>query len=191
MPIRNNNSAWGWLAILFHWLTAIAVIGLFASGIWMVDLTYYSEWYTTAPYWHKSVGMLLLFLLVARLGWRLLNPTPDHEPTVSRPERIAAGLAQLVLYLLLFTVVFAGYLIPTANGDPVEVFGWFTIPASVTGLEFFDLAQEDLAGVVHKYAAWTLVIIAGIHASGALKHHFFDRDNTLRRMLGIGPGNRK
>ena len=185
MSIRNTRNGWGWLAIGFHWLTALAVIGLFASGIWMVDLSYYSEWYNTAPHWHKSVGILLLFLLVVRVTWRMVSLTPEHEPTVSRPERIAAGIAQLLLYLLLFGVVISGYLVPTANGEPVEVFGWFAVPAGITGLDFFGMAQEDLAGIIHKYAAWGLVIIAGIHAAGALKHHFIDRDNTLKRMLGI------
>lgn len=185
MSIRNTRHSWGWLSVIFHWLTALAVIGLFASGIWMVDLTYYSEWYTTAPHWHKSVGMLLLFIVIVRLAWRLLNPTPAHEASVSRPERIAAAIAQVLLYLLLFTVLLAGYFIPTANGEPVEVFGWFTVPASLTGLDNFGMAQEDLAGTIHKYAAWTLVIVAGIHAAGALKHHFIDRNATLKRMLGI------
>ena len=39
-----------------HWVSAIVIIGMFAVGLWMVDLTYYSEWYKTAPHWHKSVG---------------------------------------------------------------------------------------------------------------------------------------
>ncbi|MDX1442732.1 MAG: cytochrome b [Gammaproteobacteria bacterium] len=185
MGIRNSRTGWGWLAVTFHWLTALAVIGLFASGIWMVDLTYYNKWYNTAPHWHKSIGMLLMFLLVARLAWRLFSVTPEHEASVSKPERIAAGIAQVLLYLLLFTVVLAGYLIPTANGNPVEVFDWFTVPASITGMDLFGMAQEDLAGKIHEYAAWALVIIAGVHAAGALKHHFIDRNDTLKRMLGI------
>ena len=52
---RNTKLSYGLIAIASHWLSAVAVIGLFAMGVWMVELTYYSPWYKTAPHWHKSV----------------------------------------------------------------------------------------------------------------------------------------
>lgn len=185
MSIRNSSTAWGWPSILLHWLTALTVIGLFALGWWMVDLTYYSDWYHRAPYWHKSIGILLLVTVTVRLAWRLLNPVPEHEPGISRIEKTAANIAHVLLYVLLFATMLAGYFISTAEGDPVEVLGWFEIPALVSGVELFGMAQEDLAGEIHEYLAWSLVILAAIHAIGALKHHFIDRNRTLKRMLGI------
>jgi cytochrome b561 len=74
----------------------------------------------------------------------------------------------------------SGYLISTADGRPISVFGWFEVPALITGIP----NQEDRAGDVHFYAAWALVILAALHALAAFKHHLIDRDDTLRRMFG-------
>ena len=64
---------------------------------------------------------------------------------------------------------------------PVSWFGLFDVPALITSIP----DQADRAGLVHEYAAWALVIFAVVHALAALKHHFIDRDATLRRMLGF------
>jgi cytochrome b561 len=181
--IRNTSRDYGALAILLHWLVAVAVVGLFALGLWMVDLTYYDPWYREAPYLHKSLGVTLFGVLLLRLGWRLFDTTPDFEPGVSRRERALARTVHVLLYLLLFAVMVSGYLISTADGRPVEVFGLFWVPATLTGLP----NQEDLAGDVHFVLAVSLVSLAGMHALGALKHHFFDRDRTLGRMLWVRP----
>ena len=81
---------------------------------------------------------------------------------------------------LLLAVIVAGYLISTADGEPISVFGWFSVPATLSGLP----DQADVAGEIHLYLAWALVVFAVLHALAALKHHFVDRDPTLKRMLG-------
>jgi cytochrome b561 len=84
--------------------------------------------------------------------------------------------------MLLFAIMLSGYLISTADGRGLEVFEWFTLPATLSGLE----QQEDIAGRVHLYLAWSVIVVAALHALAALKHHFIDRDVTLKRMLGLG-----
>jgi cytochrome b561 len=93
-------------------------------------------------------------------------------------------LGHSVLYLGLFLVMMSGYLISTADGRAISVFGLFDVPALITSIP----NQADSAGLVHEYAAWALVIFAVVHALAALKHHFIDRDATLKRMLGRNPG---
>ena len=85
-----------------------------------------------------------------------------------------------MLHVGLFAVLIAGYLISTADGAGIPVFGLFEVPALISGLP----DQADVAGVIHLYLAWGLVIFAGLHGLAALKHHFIDRDVTLVRMLG-------
>ncbi len=180
---RNTEQSYGLVAVIIHWVMALAIAGLFGLGLWMVDLTYYDAWYKRAPEVHKGIGILLFPTLLFRLLWRALNPKPRPDPDLSTFERIASKAAHFALYLLLFAVMLSGYLISTADGRPINVFGLFEAPATIAGLP----NQADLAGRVHLILAITLVSLAGVHALAALKHHFVDRDRTLTRMLGRQP----
>lgn len=174
-----TNKGYSWTSIVLHWLVAFIVIGLFASGFWMVDLSYYSSWYKTAPFWHKSVGVLLLVMMLYRVLWRLLNGAASPLATHSKSVQRASHITHLTLYCLIFLIICSGYLISTADGRPIEVFGWFNLPSA--GELFAE--QADKAGLVHEYAAYGLIALAVLHAAAALKHHFFDKDDTLKRIL--------
>ena len=75
MQWRNTNDRFGLVTGSLHWLMALAVIGLTALGLWMTSLTYYSPYYTSAPFWHKSIGLVFAALLVLRLIWRAATPS--------------------------------------------------------------------------------------------------------------------
>ena len=180
MRWQNTNASWGWISILFHWLSALVIVGLFILGLWMVDLTYYDDWYRTAPDIHRSIGMLLLFATLMRWLWRRFNTLPDDLQNHKPWELQAAHYAHMAMYILLFAILVSGYLISTADGRSVQIFNWFEIPASLHGIK----NQEDIAGEIHFVLSVSLIILAVIHAAGALKHHFIDRDNTLKRILG-------
>lgn len=187
MQVRNSSDRYGLVAVLLHWLVALTVIALAILGLWMVDLSYYSTYYRSAPFWHKSVGVALAAVLLLRLLWRLLNRQPSHLPNHKRWETRLAGAVHVLLYGLLLAIVASGYLISTAKGQPVSVFGLFDLPAWITSLP----KQADRAGAIHYWLATGMLGLAGLHAAGALKHHFIDRDDTLRRMLGMRLRNRK
>jgi cytochrome b561 len=181
MKLLNDKEGYGAMAIGLHWLVALTVFGLFGLGLWMRSLGYYDSWYQLGPWWHKGIGVMLFYLLLLRLLWRFGNSRPDHLPTHKPYERVAAIWVHGLLYLLLFVLMISGYLISTADGRPLEVFDWFAIPAMISGLE----QQEDIAGKVHLYLAWCVVVLSGLHALAAIKHHMIDRDQTLMRMLGM------
>lgn len=176
--LRNTSQSYGWVAIVIHWVMALAIFVMFGLGLWMVDLEYYDSWYHDAPYIHKAVGMLLLFTLVFRFVWRLVNIRPLIMGAAW--ERLIALMVHRFHYLLLFVLTLTGYLIPTAEGAGINVFGLFTVPASLS----FTKAEADLIGQIHLYCAWAVIGLACMHAGAALKHHFIDKDNTLLRMLG-------
>ncbi|VVP83672.1 cytochrome b [Pseudomonas fluorescens] len=180
MQLRNSSSRYGWISVFMHWGVALAVFGLFALGLWMVGLDYYSTWRKDAPDLHKSIGLVLFAVMLLRVLWRFISPPPPALQSYSRMTRIGASFGHGFLYLSLFAVMIAGYLISTADGVGIPVFGLFEVPALVSGLP----DQADTAGVIHFYLAWVLVIFSGLHALAALKHHFIDRDATLTRMLG-------
>ena len=180
MQLLNSSQRYGLVSVLIHWLVAVAVFSLFAVGLWMTGLSYYSPWYQTAPALHKSVGVLLFAMMLFRLAWRFFTPKPVPLSTHSASVRLLSGLGHGLLYLSIFVVMISGYLISTAEGRGIRVFDLFEVPAVITGLP----NQADLAGAVHFYVVWALVVFAVLHGLAALKHHFIDRDATLMRMLG-------
>ncbi|MDQ6986586.1 MAG: cytochrome b [Mariprofundaceae bacterium] len=177
--LKNDDSNYGWVSIILHWLMAVSIFAMFGLGLWMVDLTYYDAWYHRAPDLHKSVGMLLLFLLIFRFIWRLMNIRPALAGLWW--EKMLALAVHRLHYLLLFALLLSGYLIPTAEGAGIDVFGWFTAPATFN----FDKQQADFIGKAHWLLAWAVMALAGLHSAAAIKHHVVDRDNTLLRMLGV------
>ncbi len=181
LGIRNSAQGYGLVAIVLHWLIAFGVIGMFSLGFWMTGLTYYDEWYRQAPDIHKSVGVFLFLTMLGRVAWRGLNVTPEHEPGVGSVQRRIALGAHVLLYVLLFSLMVSGYLISTADGRSIDVFGLFAVPAIVSDISNL----EDTAGKVHWYLAVALMGLAGLHAMAALKHHFIDHDRTLKKMLFI------
>lgn len=180
MQWRNSSARYGLVSILLHWLVAVAVFGLFGLGYWMVGLDYYSGWYRTAPELHKSIGLLLFAVMLGRLLWHRLSPPPAGLPNHGRLTRLGSRFGHALLYLGLLVLMLSGYLISTADGRGIALFGLLEVPATLTGIP----DQADLAGLLHRYLAWALVLCAGIHALAALKHHFIDRDRTLLRMVG-------
>lgn len=180
MALRNDSKRYGWLTIAMHWIVALTVVALFTLGLWMVELDYYSTWYKTAPYIHKSIGLLLLGLMLIRLFWRFTSVQPEMAEGMTKAERKLAHLAHGGLYLLIYLVMIAGYLISTADGRAIEVFNWFEVPAVFTAIE----NQEDIAGKIHFILAISLVVLASLHALAAFKHHFINKDDTLKKMFG-------
>ena len=177
---KNTANRFGHISVLIHWLVALTVYGMFALGLWMVTLGYYDVWYHQAPEIHKSIGTLLFIVMVVRVIWRFVSPPPKPLASYGRFTRISAILAHLALYVVLCSILISGYLISTADGQPISVFGWFDIPATATGMA----EQADTAGTIHLYLAWAVVVLSVLHGLAALKHHFVDRDVTLKRMLG-------
>lgn len=177
--LRNTSESYGTIAIILHWLMAIIIFALFGLGLWMVELDYYDAWYHDAPYIHKAVGMLLLFALIFRFGWRLTNVRPHLIGAAW--EKMIALLVHRAHYLLLFFLTISGYLIPTATGTGIDIFGFLTVPATFS----FTKQEADLIGDIHLYAACAVIGLAAAHAAAAMKHHFVDKDITLLRMLGI------
>ena len=177
--LRNTVSSYGWGAIVLHWTVALTVVSLFALGLYMTGLSYYDSLYRTAPHVHKSVGVLLFIVMLVRLLWRFLNPRPQPVAGSRTWEIRLAALVHGLLYLLLFVIMVSGYLISTADGRVLEVFDWFSVPALVTDIP----SQADIAGAVHYWLAMLLIALVVLHALAALKHHFLNRDATLKRML--------
>ncbi len=180
MRWRTTQNHWGGLSILIHWLTALTVFSMFGLGLWMVELNLYDSWYKKGPELHKSIGILLFVLTLLRLAWRRIEGKPAPLSSHTATEQVIARLMHNLLYILLIILMTVGYLISTADGRAIEVFNWFTVPATIHGID----KQEDIAGVIHLWLAVIFISLIMLHTLAAIKHHAFDKDRTLKRMFG-------
>ena len=181
MKFNNNQLNYSLITIVLHWLIALLTYGLFGLGLWMVSLGYSDSWYQQAPTLHEGFGVLLFILLLLRIGWMKNTITPQSLNSHKQWEKTGAYLTKALLNLLILVITMSGYLIVTATGDSLSVFSLFSIPASLSGLS----NQADWAGEIHIVLSWVLIILSGGHVFAALKHHFVDKDSTLKRMLGL------
>ena len=176
--VKNSKSSYGWAAIALHWLMAIGVFFLFGLGLYMVELTYYDTWYRGSLELHKSLGLVLLFVWLIRMTWRLSNESPAMAG--SAIEKKAAHLVHGLLYVLMLVLMTTGYLISTADGRGIEIFSLIEIPA-ITAINFEN--QEDIAGDIHWALAWSLISFVALHALAAIKHQMINKDGTLMKMI--------
>ena len=178
MNWTNTRHGYGLLQILLHWITVLGIATLIPLGLWMTGLDYYDPWYKKGPDLHRAIGVMLGALVVLRLCARRVQARPAPLDGDRLRNRLA-GITQALLYLLPLLLVTSGYLVSTADGRSVDVFGWFSVPATVHGID----GQEDIAGDVHFVLAMSLLAVIAAHAAAALHHHLLLKDATLRRML--------
>lgn len=176
LNLKNTKESFGLVAICLHWLMAFLIIGLLILGLYMVELPISLQKLKLYG-WHKEYGLLVLFLFFLRLSWRILNTTP--ELPIVWWEKLAARLVHWIFYGFMLALPVTGWLLTSAAGLPVSFFGWFTLPNLVAP----DESLRQTLTVVHKYLAYALIATIGLHVLAALKHHFIDKDNVLRRMI--------
>lgn len=170
---------WSRSARLFHWLIAGLILIQGSIGLIMVELPKRPD---IIPVYtlHKSIGLTILLLAILRLGFRLLQKRPDKLPLPGWQDALAR-VTHVALYVLIFAIPLSGWLFDSASSlRPLYWWWWLHIP-SLTGGPDQQLA--DVVKTAHVTLFWTLVAVAAMHVAGALKHHFLDRDDTLRRML--------
>jgi cytochrome b561 len=178
MSIRNTPTRWGHVSQFLHWLIVALIIAQVILANIAEDLPIGVKKLATYAR-HKSVGITILGLVVLRLLWRWLNPTPVLPTTLKPYERVLAGLTHVGLYVILFAMPLTGWMMTSARGFPVSWFGFFQLPDFVPKN---DALYEAMKTTHHALAA-TLYAIVFLHVAGALKHHFVLKDDVLRRML--------
>ena len=176
MQFSNSDDQYGLIAKAFHWVIAYLVLGLIPVGLGM-GMIPNSPLKFEIYAMHKSFGLLVLFLGIGRLLWRFITPAPDHLENHKPWERALAGASHVWLYICIFGMPLSGWLMSSAGEFPVPFFG-IQMPALLGKNE----GLGNLFFQIHQILAYTLLFILALHIAGALKHHIFDRDETLKRM---------
>ena len=169
--------------VLLHWGTLLLIV-LTVAAVLLRENIETRDLRSLLIVLHRSLGLLVGLLVLARLLVRLRHHPLPPTAEQSAPAWLAAGLAHLALYLLLLALPLLGWALSNANGFAVSFCGLFPLPALVTPDE--DLG-DALAGY-HEDAAWLLLGLVGVHALAALWHHFVRRDHVLRAMLPLRAG---
>jgi cytochrome b561 len=167
------------VAILFHWLIALMIIGAFTMGLVMTDMPGLSPTKLKYYSWHKWAGVTILGLACLRLLWRLGHKAPTYPASMAAWQQSAANVLHGLLYLLMFAVPISGYFYTLAAGVPVVYFGLVELPVLIAkNAELKPVLKE-----VHFWLNMTLAGCVGLHVAAALKHHFIDRDGVIKRMM--------
>jgi len=178
MPVKNTRLAYGSVAKSFHWVVALLILTLLAVGFIMSDMENTPDKFKLYGL-HKSVGISVLTLALVRLMWKAVNVAPLLPATLHRMEKLLAHAGHALLYVLMIAMPLSGWLMSSAAGVQVSVFGWFLLPDFVAP----DKDVKDFFREAHELLAWALIVMISLHVLAALLHHFYYRNNVLRRML--------
>jgi len=166
------------ITILLHWLTAVLVVALFALAESWDFLRHGSPLRKELHSIHISLGIVLALVVTLRLGWRATRGR--RLLSVSAGLMAFAGKAiHHALYLLLAVQIVLGFLLRWAQAEAFMFFGLFSVQFATVK----DRALSHTLGDFHDIAAWIIIVLAGLHATAALMHHYILKDGVLRRML--------
>jgi cytochrome b561 len=160
---------------ILHWLIAALVLATWPLGIMIgfvkneVKLDFYLV--------HESLGFVVLWLMLVRIGTRLTSGAPIVEAPPL--EKAAAHLVHGLLYVFLIVMPVSGFLATNAHGFPLNWFGLFTVWSPIG-------KSPDIAPIfsaIHEWSAWILLALFALHFAAVIFHHVIRRDRTLYRIL--------
>jgi len=164
--------------MFFHWSIVLFLLLQIPLAWYMTDMPDGSGKLETFNL-HRSFGMLLFCLAVARLVWVLLSTRPPLPSDVPRWEKIAAKTGQAILYLLVVLMPISGWMMSSFAGAEIEIFGLFELPP----LAAPDSERAESFEEMHEIQSWILLTVIALHVAAALHQHIVKRNNVLLAML--------
>ena len=171
------------VAIALHWIIALLIGGMIWLGwnmhdddhkaiVWMFQL-------------HKSIGITVLILTVARILWRIKNPEPDLPSDIKPPERFLSAGVQFGFYGLMLAMPLTGWLVVSTSKFNVAtvLFGRVSWPHIPFAHSLFGETGHEILEFVHSKLAWLLIALLALHVIGAIKHEFSGEEGVMKRML--------
>ena len=184
MAIKDNQVRLGRVTISLHWFVAISMISMLILGFYMKNAEAWGLYHT-----HKSLGIILLSVILARVLWRIKKGWPEHVGNYSHFELRASKIAHWLLIIGTVLMPISGLILSAGSGHGFGIFTWPIFPPTHNDVGEVVPFNADLAALgyfLHTYAGYLISATVLLHVVGALKHHYVDKDNTLRRMLGRG-----
>jgi len=183
MPLTNSDQGYGTLTKVFHWLIVILFALQFVGGSIMTTIGFNSSFagISTNEYynWHKSLGLVALFVATLRLINRQLGQLPPWAPTLSKGEQTFIHRVEQVFYLAMFIMPITGWLYVMWGDFGVNLFGVWEMPRPLPKVD----TLRDIAKWAHIGAGWLLLIAMVGHIGLVLRHQLIKKDGLLKRML--------
>lgn len=190
------------IAIILHWLIAFCILWMIWIGLWMTgaikspDAAEKATAYQAYQF-HKSLGLTILVLSLVRLAWRLTHKPPPLAEHMPAWEKFAARATHILFYVIMIVLPLTGWIF-VSTGWSFQYNTSFNVPTVYFGNDKLIVphlpgfaaaapaAKKAAAGLaigVHERLAYLTLALAALHIGAALKHHVFDRDETLVHML--------
>lgn len=179
-----GKSRYATVAILLHWLIALAIVA-------QVCIAWRMDGKTPAAFaliqLHKSIGMTILVLSILRLGWRLTNPPPPEPAGLARWERVLSAIVHWAFYGIMIGMPLTGWLMVSTSSTAIPTILFWTVPlADLPGTDSLAPAAKQIAHEIgedgHSLLAFGLYGLFVLHVAGALKHQVIDRTPIMARM---------
>ena len=175
----NTTTTYGSVTKSFHWLIAALIITMIPLGIIANGMADAAPLKPTLFSLHKTVGLFIFFVALARILWAITQPKPAHLHPDRKAETFLATLVHWLLYASLVLVPLSGWVHHAATTGFAPV--WWPFGQGLPGVPVSDSVAHTAASL---HIIFERVLAASIllHVAGALKHHFIDKDDTLARM---------
>jgi cytochrome b561 len=183
MPLVNSAAGYGALTKLFHWFVALLIALQYTSAKIMLrtpaEATTLGLGQGAYFNWHKSLGLVVLLVALARLANRRVGDLPPWAPTLTPLEQRIIHRTEQLLYAALLIMPLSGFLYVMAGNYGVSLFGLWELPNPIGPAP---LAAE-IGLWVHVACAMLLLLPLGTHLGLVLGHQFGMKDRLIDRML--------
>lgn len=186
--LKNTPARYGLVTKLLHWSVFALIVYQFVGANLMTRLgrsgtvmgLNQDHFYN----WHKSIGLVILGVALARIAWRRTTPLPEWAAVLTPVERVISQRLEAWLYGLMFLLPITGYLFVMTGGYGVRLFGVVDLPNPIGKQPALAIWMQT-AHVLLTYAA---VVVASWHIGLGLKKHVFEGTRFLHRMLPFTRG---
>jgi cytochrome b561 len=176
--ISDASERYNKISMILHWLMVLLLIAVYATIELREIFPKGSDPRKAMKMWHFMLGLTVLAFAITRLVVRLKTTRPAIYPTPAQWQETLAKIMHVVLYALMICMPIAGWVILSAEGNTIPFFGLELPPLIGKDKEFAKVIEE-----IHATAGTVGYYLIGLHALAGLYHHYFMKDNTLKRML--------
>jgi len=175
MRLTNSLTEYGFISKVFHWLSAAVLIIQIPLGFYLVDMDFGDKRLTVESI-HVTLGLSIFYLILFRLLYKTLNPTPRLQNSLFPGQKIIAKLNHIFLYVSILVITISGALKKLFNGEELDMF-------------FFNLEIQDnfeLAEIfyeIHIVGNYTLIALISLHIFAVIIHKILFKENLLKRIL--------